>query len=221
MTQILVAEDEARIARFVAKGLQAQGYASTTVATAREALDLASSGDFDLMVLDLGLKGGDGLAVLRALRGQGSRLPVIILTARSTVRDVVAGLDEGADDYMAKPFRFEELLARIRVRLRTDPADEPTVLRAGDLALDVRSRRVSVDGRDVDLSAREYGLLEAFLRHPGQVLSREQLLSQVWGYDFDPSSNVVDVYVRYLRGKVGADRVETVRGMGYRLAARD
>ncbi|TQL01815.1 response regulator transcription factor [Cellulomonas sp. SLBN-39] len=221
MTQILVAEDEARIARFVAKGLQAQGYASTTVATAREALDLASSGDFDLMVLDLGLKGGDGLAVLRALRGQGSRLPVIILTARSTVRDVVAGLDEGADDYMAKPFRFEELLARIRVRLRADPADEPTVLRAGDLSLDVRSRRVSVDGRDVDLSAREYGLLEAFLRHPGQVLSREQLLSQVWGYDFDPSSNVVDVYVRYLRGKVGADRVETVRGMGYRLAARD
>ncbi|QGQ20442.1 response regulator [Cellulomonas sp. JZ18] len=220
MTQILVAEDETRIARFVAKGLKAAGYGSTTVATAREALDLAASGEFDLLVLDLGLKGGDGLAVLRRLREHGSRMPVIILTARSTVRDVVAGLDEGADDYMAKPFTFEELLARIRVRLRTDPADEPTVLRAGDLSLDLRTRRAGVGDREVDLSAREFGLLEAFLRHPGQVLSREQLLSQVWGYDFDPSSNVVDVYVRYLRGKVGADRVETVRGMGYRLAAR-
>ncbi len=217
MTQILVAEDESRISRFVAKGLQAAGYASTVVVTARDALDLASSGEFDLMVLDLQLKGGDGLAVLRSLRGTGSRLPVIILTARSTVRDVVAGLEEGADDYMAKPFRFEELLARIRVRLRTDPADEPTVLRAGDLSLDLRTRRADVAGREVDLSAREFGLLEAFLRHPGQVLSREQLLSQVWGYDFDPSSNVVDVYVRYLRGKIGAERVLTVRGMGYRL----
>ncbi|WP_309134740.1 response regulator transcription factor [Cellulomonas sp.] len=220
MTQILVAEDETRIARFVAKGLKAAGYGSTTVATAREALDLAASGEFDLLVLDLGLKGGDGLAVLRRLREHGSRMPVIILTARSTVRDVVAGLDEGADDYMAKPFTFEELLARIRVRLRTDPADEPTVLRAGDLSLDLKTRRAGVGDREVDLSAREFGLLEAFLRHPGQVLSREQLLSQVWGYDFDPSSNVVDVYVRYLRGKVGAARVETVRGMGYRLATR-
>ncbi|WP_136518360.1 response regulator transcription factor [Cellulomonas telluris] len=220
MTQILVAEDETRIARFVAKGLKAAGYGSTTVATAREALDLAASGEFDLLVLDLGLKGGDGLAVLRRLREHGSRMPVIILTARSTVRDVVAGLDEGADDYMAKPFTFEELLARIRVRLRTDPADEPTVLRAGDLSLDLKTRRAGVGDREVDLSAREFGLLEAFLRHPGQVLSREQLLSQVWGYDFDPSSNVVDVYVRYLRGKVGAARVETVRGMGYRLPAR-
>lgn len=220
MTQILVAEDEARIARFVAKGLKSAGYGSTVVATAREALDLGASGEFDLLVLDLGLKGGDGLAVLRRLREHGSRMPVIILTARSTVRDVVAGLDEGADDYMAKPFTFEELLARIRVRLRTDPADEPTVLRSGDLSLDLRSRRATVGEREVDLSAREFGLLDAFLRHPGQVLSREQLLSQVWGYDFDPSSNVVDVYVRYLRGKVGADRVETVRGMGYRLAVR-
>jgi len=218
VTQILIAEDEPGIARFVAKGLRAAGYGSTTVATAFEALDLAASGEFDLVVLDLGLKGGDGLSVLRRLRETGSRVPVIILTARSSVTDTVTGLEGGADDYMAKPFRFEELLARIRVRLRTEPTADATTLGAGDLTLDLRTRRANVDGREVDLSAREFGLLEAFLRHPGQVLSREQLLSQVWGYDFDPSSNVVDVYVRYLRNKIGADRVQTVRGMGYRLA---
>jgi DNA-binding response OmpR family regulator len=142
-----------------------------------------------------------------------------VLTARDGVQDTVAGLEGGADDYMAKPFRFEELLARVRLRLAGARQGEVTVLTAGDLSLDLRTRRASVRGRTVDLSAREFALAETFLRHPGQVLAREQLLSSVWGYDFDPGSNVVDVYVRYLRRKLGADRIETVRGMGYRLAA--
>jgi DNA-binding response OmpR family regulator len=145
-------------------------------------------------------------------------MPVIILTARDSVEDTVAGLERGADDYMTKPFRFEELLARIRLRLRDDPGTETSVLSSGPVSLDLRSRRASVDGRVVELTAREFALLETFLRHAGQVLSREQLLSHVWGYDFDPGSNVVDVYVRYLRRKLGGDIVETVRGMGYRLA---
>jgi len=145
-------------------------------------------------------------------------VPVIILTARSSVDDTVAGLEGGADDYMAKPFRFEELLARVRLRLRSEPGTvETTVLTCGDLSLDLRSRRVTAGDTEVDLSAREFALLETFMTHPGQVLSREQLLSRVWGYDFDPGSNVVDVYVRYLRRKIGAAHLETVRGMGYRL----
>ena len=218
MSQILIAEDETRIASFVAKGLRASGYASTTVDTAREAFDLASSGDFDLLVLDLGLPDQDGFTVLRRLREAKVTLPVIILTARTSVTDTVAGLEGGADDYMPKPFRFEELLARIRLRLRVEPAGEVTVLSHGDLSLDLRTRRATATGVEVDLSAREFALAEAFLRNPGQVLSREQLLSRVWGYDFDPGSNVVDVYVRYLRNKLGAERFVTVRGMGYRLA---
>jgi len=133
------------------------------------------------------------------------------------VQDTVAGLEGGADDYITKPFRFEELLARVRVRLRGDHAPEETVLKAGTAALDLRTRRLSVEGTDSDLSAREFALAEMFFRHPGQVLSREQLLSQVWGYDFDPRSNVVDVYVGYLRKKLGKARIVSVRGMGYRL----
>ncbi|MEL7975489.1 response regulator transcription factor [Isoptericola sp. F-RaC21] len=218
MSQILVAEDETRIASFIAKGLRASGYASTTVGTAREAFDLASSGDFDLMVLDLGLPDQDGFTVLRRLREAKVTLPVVILTARTSVADTVAGLEGGADDYMPKPFRFEELLARIRLRLRAEPAGEVTVLTHGDLSLDLRTRRATAASVEVDLSAREFALAEAFLRNAGQVLSREQLLSRVWGYDFDPGSNVVDVYVRYLRNKLGAERFVTVRGMGYRLA---
>ncbi len=182
------------------------------------ARDAARSGDHDLMVLDIGLPVLDGFAVLKALRAERCTIPVVVLTARDSVTDTVAGLEGGADDYMAKPFRFEELLARVRLRLAPDRAGgELTVLTAGDLSLDLRTRRAHVDGRTVDLSAREFALAETFLRHPGQVLAREQLLSHVWGYDFDPGSNVVDVYVRYLRKKLGADRIETVRGMGYRL----
>lgn len=218
MSQIVVAEDEERIASFIAKGLKAAGYTPVVVGTGREAYDLAQSGDVDLLVLDLGLPDQDGFTVLRRLREARNTLPVIILTARSSVADTVAGLEGGADDYMAKPFRFEELLARVRLRLRTEASGgEATVLTFGTLSLDLRTRRARTDGRDVDLSAREFALAEAFLRNPGQVLSREQLLSRVWGYDFDPGSNVVDVYVRYLRRKLGADRLETVRGMGYRL----
>nr|WP_269327016.1 response regulator transcription factor [Kineosporia mesophila] len=214
----MVAEDEDRIASFVSKGLRAAGFTPTVVDDGVSALDYASSGEFDLLVLDIGLPGLDGFEVLKRLRANRSTLPVIILTARQSITDTVAGLEGGADDYMSKPFRFEELLARIRLRLREDPREpELTVLTHGALALDLRSRRAAVEGRTVELSAREFALAETFVRHPGQVLSREQLLSHVWGYDFDPGSNVVDVYVRYLRKKLGVQWFETVRGMGYRL----
>ena len=218
MSRILVAEDESRIASFIEKGLRAAGMTPTVVHDGSTAYDYAMSGGHDLLVLDVGLPLMDGFAVLRRLREARNAIPVIILTARDSVTDTVAGLEGGADDYMAKPFRFEELLARIRLRLKTDTrAPETTVLRYGDLALDLRSRRAAVGSRTVELSAREFALAEMFLRNPGQVLSREQLLSHVWGYDFDPGSNVVDVYVRYLRKKLGADRIETMRGAGYRL----
>lgn len=219
MSQILIAEDEERIASFIAKGLRAAGYTPLVVGTGREAYDHAQSGDVDLLILDLGLPDQDGFTVLRRLREARNTVPVIILTARSSVTDTVAGLQGGADDYMAKPFRFEELLARVQLRLRQQSGSEPAVVAHAGLSLDLRTRQAQVDGRDVDLSAREFALAEAFLRNPGQVLSREQLLSRVWGYDFDPGSNVVDVYVRYLRRKIGAARIETVRGMGYRLVA--
>ncbi|WP_432512079.1 response regulator transcription factor [Kineococcus sp. SYSU DK001] len=219
MTSILIAEDEARIAAFVEKGLRAGGYATTIATDGRTALGLASTGLFDLLVLDIGLPGLDGFTVLRRLRADKHTLPVVILTARDAVDDTVAGLEGGADDYVTKPFRFAELLARIRLRLRDDRATEVTVLTAGELQLDLLTRTAAVAGRSVALSSREFSLAEAFLRHPGQVLSREQLLSSVWGYDFDPGSNVVDVYVRYLRRKLGAGRFETVRGMGYRLVS--
>jgi two-component system, OmpR family, copper resistance phosphate regulon response regulator CusR len=217
MARILIAEDEPRIASFVEKGLSANGFAVTVVTDGPSAHDYAMTGDFDLMVLDIGLPGMDGFTVLRKLRAESSALPVIVLTARDSVQDTVAGLEGGADDYMPKPFRFEELLARVRLRLTAARATELTVLSYGGLHLDLRTRRARVGDETVDLSAREFALAETFLRHPGQVLSREQLLSRVWGYDFDPGSNVVDVYVRYLRRKLGADRFVTLRGMGYRL----
>ena len=218
MNRILIAEDEARLSAFLEKGLRANGFATTVAADGPTALSLARDEDFDLLVLDLGLPGLDGLSVLRTLRAQGQRMPVVILSARGEVADKVSGLEHGADDYVSKPFRFEELLARIRVRLRDEGTAEQTVLRQGELTLDLRTRRASVDGTTIELSAREFTMLEVFLRHAGQVLSREQLLSHVWGYDYDPGSNVVDVYVGYLRRKLGKDRIATVRGMGYVLA---
>ncbi len=221
MTSILIAEDEPRISSFLEKGLVAAGFGVATVGDGQAALDSALSGGHELLLLDLGLPALDGLDVLKRLREQGSSLPVIILTARDSAADTVAGFEGGANDYVAKPFRFDELLARIRARLadaRSAPAGLPT-LRHGDLELDLRTRRIAVSGVAVDLSAREFALAEAFLQSPEQVLSREQLLSRVWGFDFDPGSNVVDVYVRYLRRKIGAERLETVRGMGYRLTA--
>ncbi|WP_430591690.1 response regulator transcription factor [Humidisolicoccus flavus] len=217
MASILIAEDEARIAAFVEKGLRAAGFATRIVGTGTEALDLALTEEFDLLLLDVGLPGIDGFEVLQSLRGSGSALPVIMLTARTGSEDTVAGLTGGADDYLGKPFRFDELLARVRLRLRpTEPVQTSTLAR-GELELDIRTRRARVSGREVDLSAREFALAEEFVRNAGQVLSREQLLSRVWGFDFDPGSNVVDVYVRYLRNKLGSERFETVRGVGYRL----
>jgi len=217
MNRILIAEDEARIASFLEKGLRSNGFVTTTVGDGESAYQYARSGSFDLIVLDIGLPIKDGFSVLRDLRAAKVMIPVVILTARDTSQDTIAGLEGGADDYVRKPFVFDELLARIRLRLRADRAPESTLLTTGDLALDLRTRRVLVDGRAIELTAREFALAEVFLRHPDQVLSREQLLSQVWGFDFDPGSNVVDVYVRYLRRKLGEHRIETVRGMGYRL----
>jgi two-component system, OmpR family, response regulator QseB len=217
MTRILIAEDEARLAAFLEKGLRAGGYTTTVAADGEIASVLARDEDFDLMVLDLGLPLKDGLEVLRELRRAGQRLPVIILTARGDPDERVAGLEAGADDYLGKPFHFEELLARVRVRLRDERAAvREHQLMVGEVALDLRTRWASVHGERVELSAREFELLRTFLEHPNQVLSREQLLAHVWGYDYDPGSNVVDVYVGYLRRKLGSDRLETVRGVGYR-----
>ncbi|MDQ0095585.1 response regulator transcription factor [Paeniglutamicibacter psychrophenolicus] len=218
MSRILIIEDEERISSFVAKGLKSSGFQPTVADTGKEGGYLAQTGDFELIILDLGLPDEDGFSVLSRIRSTNVDTPVIILTARSSIDDTVAGLEGGADDYMAKPFRFEELLARVRLRLRPQAAvPEDQVIRVGPLELDVGSRRTRLHGREIDLSAREFGLAEAFMRNPGQVLSREQLLSRVWGYDFDPGSNVVDVYVRYLRNKLGAEWFTTVRGMGYRF----
>ena len=220
MSRILIIEDEQRIAAFIDKGLRANGFTTTVVGDGDAALRELLAAEHDLAVLDLGLPGQDGFAVLREVRAKRVTLPVVILTARDTLHDTVAGLEGGADDYMTKPFRFEELLARIRLRLRpSDRSAEVTVLGSGELSLDLRTRRAQVPAGTVDLTAREFALLELFLRHPGQVLSREQILSHVWGYDFDPGSNVVDVYVRALRRKIGDGHIGTVRGMGYRLDA--
>jgi DNA-binding response OmpR family regulator len=217
VNRILIVEDEERIASFIDRGLKASGYSTRVVGDGDSALALARAGRFDLMILDLGLPRQDGLTVLHALRDEGRELPVVILTARSSVKEVVTGFEGGADDYITKPFSFDELLVRVRARLRPERRPEQHVLRAGDAELDLRTRRASIDGKPVELSAREYALAEAFFSHPGQVLSREQLLSGVWGYDFDPGSNIVDVYVGYLRKKLGKDRIVNVRGMGYRL----
>ncbi|HYL52716.1 MAG TPA: response regulator transcription factor [Acidimicrobiia bacterium] len=221
MSRILIAEDEAGIASFIVKGLTADGHTATVATDGNEALAAGRSGAFDLIVLDLGLPERDGLAVLKALRHEGIATPVIILTARDSVDDLVGGLDAGADDYIAKPFRFDELLARIRTRLREEHRPTATTLQHGDVVLDVATRRVERDGRAVELTAREFLLAETLLRHPGQVLSRQQLLSRVWGYDFDGGSNIVDVYVGYLRRKLGAGLIDTVRGVGYRLGEPD
>jgi DNA-binding response OmpR family regulator len=217
MNRILIAEDEERIASFVERGLRSNGFVTTVVGDGETAYQEGASGAYDLLILDIGLPRVDGFTVLRRLREARVTMPVVILTARDSVRDTVAGLEGGADDYIAKPFAFEELLARVRLRLRGEGTPDANILQVGNLSLDLRTRRALVGGETVELTAREFLLAEVFCRHPDQVLSREQLLSQVWGFDFDPGSNVVDVYIRYLRRKLGQDRIQTVRGMGYRL----
>ncbi len=222
MNRILIAEDEPRIANFLAKALRSHGFTTSVAVDGHQAARMAASDAFDLLILDLGLPGKDGLRVLEELRGRGDRLPVIILTARDGIDDTVGGLEGGANDYVTKPFVFEELLARVRARLRDSrhtPSSDDLSLSVGEISLNFRSREVWVGERLVELSAREFALAETFLRHPGQVLSREQLLSRVWGYDYDPGSNIVEVYVGYLRKKLGDEVIKTVRGVGYRLQA--
>jgi DNA-binding response OmpR family regulator len=218
MRRILIAEDDRRIADFIEKGLRAANYSCLVVDDGASALLLARSGEFDMLILDIGLPTLSGFEVLERLRGEGSKTPVIVLTASDSVADTVYGLESGANDYMTKPFQFAELLARVRLRL-TDDGDSGPVMKLSheDMELDLRSRRVRCGDKDADLTSREFSLLEVFLRHPRQVMTREQLISHAWDMDFDPASNVVDVYVRALRGKIGAERLETVRGAGYRL----
>ncbi len=219
MARILIAEDEPLIGSFLDKGLRAEGFTTTLVASGEVAQRLGLSDEFDLVLLDLGLPERDGFHVLQELRARGSRVPVLVLTGRRD-RDVVQVLEGGADDYMTKPFRFDELVARIRTRLRTAGTDQRHVLQAGNIRLDLTTRRVTLGEDQVVLTAREFALLETFARNADRVLSRQQLLSAVWGYSFDPTTNVVNVYVNTLRKKLGADVIETVRGVGYRLRGR-
>lgn len=214
--KLLVVEDEARIAAFLIKGLTAHGYTVEWASTGAEGLKLGIAPDVALVILDLKLPDLDGLEVLAGLRERGSVVPVLILSARGQVDDRVRGLDLGADDYLSKPFAFTELLARVRARLRPGPRGG-RVLRAGGLSLDVLTREVTAGGRTVSLSDREFALLRAFASHPRQVLSRRELLAAAWDMDFDPRTNLVDVYVGYLRRKLGEAVIETVRGAGYRL----
>lgn len=219
MNRILIAEDEPLISAFLKKGLQANGFVTTVVEDGNSTAYLARSQDFDLLLLDLVLPGKHGLKVLEEIRDRGEQLPVIILTAFDDVKDKVTGLEAGADDYITKPFRLEELIARIRVQLRKQSPEhkKQMLLQFSHVVLDLRKRQVQVGGRFVELSTREFTLLEMLMRRPGEVISREELLNHVWGYDYIPNSNIVDVYIGYLRKKVGNEFIETVRGIGYRL----
>jgi two-component system OmpR family response regulator len=219
--RILVVEDEQKMAGLIRRGLQEEGIAVDVAARGEDALWMAGSTEFDAIVLDLMLPGIDGFETCRRLRDDGVWAPVLMLTARDAVADRVAGLDHGADDYLVKPFSFAELLARLRALVRRGGAERPTVLEVGGLRLDPATHRVSRDGKEISLSAKEFALLEVFMRHPGEAISRFHLLEHAWDYEYENRSNVVDVYVRYLREKVdrpfGADSIETVRGVGYRL----
>jgi DNA-binding response OmpR family regulator len=219
VARILIAEDDPLIGAFLEKGLRANGYSTFLADNGERAQSLSLTDEFDLLILDMGLPEREGFHVLQEIRSRGKTLPVLVLTGRAE-RDVVMCLEAGADDYMRKPFQFEELLARVQTRLRSTGTAEPNVLKAGGVRLDLRSRRATIDDQTVDLTAREFALLETLIRNAGQVLSRGQLLSHVWGYSFDPTSNVVDVYVNSLRKKLGPDVIETVRGAGYRLHTR-
>jgi len=222
VSRILIIEDENRIASFIKSGLESHGYQVDVVNDGIEALQWAKYSSPDLILLDIGLPGKSGIEILNELRGTGDNVPVIILTARDSVSDRVSGLELGANDYMSKPFAFEELLVRIRLRLKdSSPQSTPSLneLVVGDVKLNFHDRTVLFHGKKIELSGREFALLELFMRNPNRVLSREQLLSNVWDLDFDPNSNVVDVYVRYLRQKLDDDIIQTVRGMGYKFKA--
>jgi DNA-binding response OmpR family regulator len=219
--RILVVEDERTLAGFVEQSLRAEGYAVTVAGDGERGEREALRGDYALVLLDVMLPGRSGLEVLDAIRARKPELPVIVLTARGAIEQKVEGLDRGANDYVTKPFSFEELLARVRAQLRAPSQREASVLEAGDIRLDLRTRRVERDGHDVSLTAREFELLAYLARHPDQVLSREQILNAVWGFDFDPGTKVLDVYIGYLRRKLGdhdgTGPIETVRNVGYRL----
>jgi len=224
--RILVVEDDRKVSSFIRQGLEEEGHAVETAADGVVALDLLLEGEpFDLIVLDVLLPGRDGFGVLRAARKGGVRAPVLMLTARDTVADKVTGLDLGADDYLVKPFAFEELLARVRALLRRGSEPRAPVLRVADLTLDPATRKVARGERQIELTIREWALLEYFIRNAGRVLTRPMLVQHVWGHDFDPESNIVDVYVGYLRRKIDGegDRrlLHTLRGAGYKLAAEE
>jgi DNA-binding response OmpR family regulator len=219
--RILVIEDERTLADFVERSLRAEGYAVTVVHDGVQGALEAQSGDYGLVLLDVMLPGRSGLEVLDAIRARSPGLPVILVTARAATEQKVEGLDRGADDYVTKPFSLDELLARVRAALRAPAQREASALEADGIRLDLRTRRVERDGREIRLTAREFELLAYLARHHGQVLSREQILNAVWGYDFDPRTKVLEVYIGYLRRKLGGDRgagpIETVRNVGYRL----
>jgi two-component system, OmpR family, response regulator len=221
--RVLVVEDEKKLAGLLARGLREEGYAADLADRGEEALWMAGAVPYDAIVLDVMLPGLDGFAVCRRLRQAGVWSPVLMLTARDAVDDRVAGLDAGADDYLTKPFSFEELLARLRSLTRRAPVERPPVLTVGGLRLDPAAHRAWRGETEIELSAKEFALLELFMRRPGAVLTRGQLLDGAWDIAFESRSNVVDVYVRYLREKIdrpfGRDSIETVRGVGYRLKA--
>jgi DNA-binding response OmpR family regulator len=218
--RILIAEDDALISSFIEKGLRARGYSTHVAADGDEATRLSLSEGFDLLILDMALPRREGFQVLQHMRAEGKRMPVIVLTGRPELRDAVQCLDDGADDYMTKPFRFEELLARIRARLRAPRTPEVAVLDVGDVRLDVLARRATVAGKVIDLTAREFALLELLMHNHDQVLTRSQILAHVWGYTAEPGTNVVNVYVGALRRKLGNDVIESVRGIGYCMRSR-
>ena len=219
--RLLVVEDEVKMAGLLKRAFEEEGYAVDVANTGQDGLWLGAENPYDAIVLDLMLPDVDGFAVCRGLRDAGRWTPVLMLTARDAVQDRVAGLDAGADDYLTKPFSLAELLARLRALIRRGATERPSVLRVGDLSLDPAARSVARDGHAIELTAKEYALLEFFMRHPGEVLTRARLIEHVWDFAYEGDSNIVDVYVRYLRKKVdrpfGRDSIETVRGSGYRL----